>query len=176
CTERSRSAERLYAIRPPSLSRAALAAAALALAALASTPALAQRVTGGIQGRVLRRAAPQADARVAATDLRTGAGIEGTSRANGTYALPELPPGQYLLAVTLASGEETVEYVDVGVGQTLQLDLDAARTAVVGTERIEVSGRRAELRTSEVATDVGREQLANLPQNNRNFLNFAQLA
>lgn len=125
---------------------------------------------------MLRSAEPQAAAKITATSLTTGAVVEIASRANGAYALPELPPGQYLLTVTLASGEEAVEYVEVGIGQTLQLDLDVARTAVLGAERIEVSGRRSELRTSEVATDVSREQIANLPQSNRNFLNFAQLA
>ncbi|HWU86165.1 MAG TPA: carboxypeptidase-like regulatory domain-containing protein, partial [Kofleriaceae bacterium] len=125
---------------------------------------------------MLRGGEPQAAASVVATSLTTGAVVKAASRANGAYELPGLPPGQYLIAVKLASGEETVDYVDVGTGQTLQLDLDAAKTAVRGAERIEVSGRRAELRTSEVATDVGREQIENLPQNNRNFLNFAQLA
>ncbi len=125
---------------------------------------------------MLRSAEPQAAAKLTATSLTTGAVIEIESRANGAYALPELPPGQYLLTVTLASGEEAVEYVEVGIGQTLQLDLDVAKTGVLGAERIEVSGRRSELRTSEVATDVSREQIANLPQNNRNFLNFAVLA
>ena len=125
---------------------------------------------------MLRSAEPQAAAKITATSLTTGAVVEIASRANGAYALPELPPGQYLLSVTLASGEEAVEYVEIGIGQTLQLDLDVAKTGVTGAERIEVSGRRSELRTSEVATNVGREQIANLPQNNRNFLNFAALA
>ena len=34
----------------------------------------------------------------------------------------------------------------------------------------------AETKTSEVATNVSRDQIENLPQNNRNFLNFATLA
>jgi len=124
----------------------------------------------------LRGAEPQAAAKITATSLTTGAVVEIASRANGAYVLPELPPGQYLVAVTLASGEEAVEYVEIGIGQTLQLDLDVTKTDARGAERIEVSGRRSELRTSEVATNVGREQIANLPQSNRNFLNFAQLA
>jgi outer membrane receptor protein involved in Fe transport len=148
----------------------------LVLCAIVAAPAYAQRVTGTLQGRVLRSAEPQAAARITATSLTTGAVITVDSRANGAYALPELPPGQYLIGVTLASGEEAVEYIEVGIGQTLQLDLDVAKTGVMGAERIEVSGQRAELKTSEVATNVGREQIANLPQNNRNFLNFAQLA
>ncbi len=157
-------------------SRALAIAAALTLVALASTPAHAQRVTGAVHGRVLRGGEPQAEASITATSLTTGAVVAAASRSNGAYALPGLPPGQYLVAVTLAGGEEAVEYVDVGIGQTLQLDLDVAATGVQGSETIEVSARRAETRTSEVATNVDREQIRNLPQNQRNFLNFAALA
>ena len=42
--------------------------------------------------------------------------------------------------------------------------------------RLETAVAPAVLETSEVATNVTREQIENLPQNNRNFLNFAQLA
>jgi hypothetical protein len=43
-------------------------------------------------------------------------------------------------------------------------------------EIVVVGQRLVETRTSEVATNVSRQQIENLPQNNRNFLNFAQLA
>ncbi len=172
----SRGACRVHGGRGGRASRALAVAAALVLCALAGAPAHAQRVTGTVQGRVLRGGEPQPSATVAATSLTTGAIVTVTTRPNGAYALPGLPPGQYLLAVTLAGGEEAAEYVDLGIGQTLQLDVDVAATAVLGAERVEVSSRRAEVRTSEVATNVDRAQLANLPQNNRNFLNFAQLA
>ena len=36
--------------------------------------------------------------------------------------------------------------------------------------------RLPEVRTSEVATNVTSQQISTLPQNNRNFLNFAALA
>lgn len=125
---------------------------------------------------MLRGGEPQGSAALTATNLNTGAVITAGSRGNGAYSLPGLPPGQYLVAVKLSSGEEAVEYVDIGIGQTLTLDLDVSATKVAGAERIEVSGRRVERRTSEVATDVGRAEIENLPQNSRNFLNFAQLA
>ena len=35
---------------------------------------------------------------------------------------------------------------------------------------------RCETETTEVATNVTQQQIENLPQNNRNFLNFAALA
>lgn len=151
---------------------------ALGLCLLAAAPAHAQRVTGTVQGKIVRgpEAEAQAQAKVTATNLANGAVVTVTADAGGDYVLPGLAPGQYLLAVTSASGEETNEFVDVGTGQTLQVNLDVASVTVKGAERIEVSGQRFENRTSEVATSVSQVQIANLPQSNRNFLNFAGLA
>jgi hypothetical protein len=149
---------------------------AVALCALAARPAHAQRVTGTIQGKVVRAGALEPAAKVGATNLTNGAVITVAAGGDGLYVLAGLAPGQYLLAVTAAGGEESTEYVELGTGQTLDIDLDVASAKVQGAERIEVSGKRFDSRTSEVATDVSREQLENLPQNSRNFLNFAQLA
>jgi hypothetical protein len=163
----------------PSRASHRLAAVALAVAAALvalATPAAAQRVTGGVDGTVLKSGAPQAAATVVATDLTTGNVITVKSSASGAYSLSGLAPGAYLLTITLASGEEATEYVQVGIGQTLRLDVDVGSATVRGGETIEVSGRLADTTTSEVATDVDRDQIENLPQNSRNFLNFAQLA
>jgi outer membrane receptor protein involved in Fe transport len=118
----------------------------------------------------------QPAAKVTATNLATGAVVAVTARSDGSYVLAGLPPGQYLMAVTAASGEETTEFVDLGTGQTLTIDLDVAAASARGAERIELSGKRVDMRTSEVAIDVSQEEIANLPQSSRNFLNFAQLA
>jgi len=146
----------------------------LGLCAL-GTPAYAQRVNGAIQGKVALSGAPAAAAKVTATNLGNGAVVAVVSDAAGNYAITGLPPGQYLIAVT-AGGQETTEFVEVAIGQDLTVNLDVATASLKGAERIEVSGQRFENRTSEVATNVSQEQISNLPQNNRNFLNFAALA
>jgi len=160
--------------RPASARVANLAAALCALCALGSV-AHAQRVTGTIQGKIVRSGEAQAGAKITATNLTNGAVVTVDADAAGGYTVPSLAPGQYLIAVS-AGGQEATELVDVGIGQDLQINLDVAAVAMTGAERIEVSGQRFENKTSEVAVNVTREQLANLPQNNRNFLNFAQLA
>jgi outer membrane receptor protein involved in Fe transport len=159
--------------RPPWIGLAALPLA-LALCGLAA-PARAQTVTGAIRGKVVRGGDAQAGAKITATSLTTGAIVTVTAGGDGAYVLAGLAPGQYLIAAA-ASGGETAQLVDLGIGQTLDIALDVAAAAVQGAERIEVSGRRVEVRTSEVATDVGQAEIANLPQNSRNFLNFASLA
>jgi TonB-dependent receptor-like protein/carboxypeptidase family protein len=151
-----------------------LAVLALALCGLAA-PARAQTITGALQGKVVRGGEAQAGARITATSLTTGAVVTVTAGGDGAYVVAGLAPGQYLIAAA-ASGGETTQLVDLGIGQTLDIALDIGAAAVQGAERIEVSGRRVEVRTSEVATDVGQAEIANLPQNSRNFLNFASLA
>lgn len=153
----------------------ALAIATVAVGALGS-PAMGQRVTAQIQGRVVSKSAAAAGAVIVATNLETTASTTVTTDARGGYVLAALPPGSYLLAVTLASGEEAVETVQVGIGQSLTFNLDVSAAAVSGKETIVVSGAVTENRTSEVATNVSGEQLRSLPQNSRNFLNFALLA
>ncbi|HEU4732077.1 MAG TPA: TonB-dependent receptor, partial [Kofleriaceae bacterium] len=156
--------------------RALCLAGALGLLALTARPALAQRVTGTIAGTIVRAGAAQPGAKVTATNLTNGAQVTVTAGEGGRYVLAELAPGQYLIAVTAASGEETTEFLELGTGQTLEAELDVTKVSAAGAERIEVTGKRLDLRTSEVATDVGLEEMANLPQNARNFLNFATLA
>ncbi|HMG24500.1 MAG TPA: TonB-dependent receptor, partial [Kofleriaceae bacterium] len=145
------------------------------LIGIGGAPVEAQRVTGTIEGKIVRGGDAQAAARVTATNLTTGAVVAVTAGDDGGYVLAGLAPGQYLIAVAAATGE-TTELVELGVGQTLEIELDVAAATVQGAERIEVSGRRFDVRTSEVAVDVSQEQIANLPQSSRNFLNFAQLA
>jgi hypothetical protein len=161
-------------------SAAAPLAAVIALAVALAIPgaALAQRVSGGVDGTILDGGQPSAGATIEATDLTTGAKVTATSSATGSYTLAGLAPGSYLITVTLASGGEATDYVEVGTGQTLRRDIEAGTGAatVRGSETIEVSGKLADTTTSEVATDVDRDQIENLPQNSRNFLNFAQLA
>jgi outer membrane receptor protein involved in Fe transport len=155
--------------------RAWIAAVAIAAVCGLIAPAHAQTVTGAIHGKVVRGGEAQAEAKITATSLVTGAVVTVTAGGDGRYVLAGLAPGQYLIAAA-GSGGETAQLVDLGIGQTLDIDLDVAATAVQGAERIEVSGRRVEVRTSEVATNVGQAEIANLPQNSRNFLNFATLA
>lgn len=165
-------------IAPHRIAGLVAVAVAIAISGLAA-PARAQTVTGAIQGKVVRgsgaQAEAQAGARITATSLTTGAVVTVTTGGDGAYVLAGLAPGQYLIAAAAGSGE-TTQLVDIGIGQTLDVELDVAAATVQGAERIEVSGRRVEVRTSEVATDVGQAEIANLPQNSRNFLNFATLA
>jgi outer membrane receptor protein involved in Fe transport len=165
--------------------RRALSAALLATSLLAGTPAFAQLTTATIRGSVTASAAPAPGATVSARNVDTGSTANATAGPDGSYVLSGLRPGTYDISFTPAGGGTAVtQRVIVSVGQTATLDADTATpaetaAAAPGAEEgdILVTGvRLGETRTSEIATNVTDDQIRDLPQNNRNFLNFAALA
>lgn len=146
---------------------------------LAAGPALAQRTTATIRGRVtLDAALAPPGTTIVAENVGTGFQLRDRTRADGSYVLTGVAPGQYLITVTTPDSREVLRLVAVEVGQTVALDIELSEEWVdlAGSETIEITGRLAEVKTSEVATNITREQLESLPQNNRNVLSFAQLA
>jgi hypothetical protein len=158
-------------VSPRRLLKAALLVGALGLAA----PAWAQLTTATIRGSVTNAAAAAPGATVTAVNVETGFTTHATTGSDGTYTLSGLRPGTYDITVAGAAPQRVV----VEVGQTATLDLDTAAAAAPADNGnvIVVRGTRlGETRTSEIATNITRDQIENLPQNNRNFLNFAALA
>lgn len=143
-----------------------IGASAIALAVALADPAFAQ-TSSGIRGHV-DGAAPGAT--VLATDLNTGQQVTARLDAQGNYQLLGLRPSNY----RIAAGGKTQEAA-VPVGQTVSVDFVQE---AVGNKAIVVTGRRTsrEVRTATVQTNVSQTQIENLPQNDRNFLNFAALA
>jgi outer membrane receptor for ferrienterochelin and colicin len=157
--------------------RLSLSTGLLAAAILSQTPVAAQTVTATIRGTVSHGA----NAAIVAVDTGSGSTRRTTANAQGSYVLPGLRPGSYDISFT-ADGKTAKERVIVGVGENATLDVDVAAAAApvpagqVAGQQIVVTGRRlVETRTSEIATNVTTQQIQNLPQASRNFLNFAQL-
>ena len=161
-----------------------ISAAALAASLCMAQPAHAQLTTATVRGHVTTTAAP-AGSVVTAVNVDTKATIQAPVGPDGSYSLTGLRPGTYDIGVSAGQGAAAgTQRVIIGVGETATLDLDATTPAAPPPEAattqggaIVVTGRRlVETKTSEVATHVSRDQIENLPQNNRNFLNFAALA
>jgi len=162
-----------------------LGVSALTMTVAAVTPAAAQLTTATIRGQVTTSAAPAAGATVEAVSVDTGSTSRAQTGANGSYVLTGLQPGTYDVSFTVAGGAKITRRVIVSVGQSASLDVDTAEAppaAADGTDAaaagtiVVVGTRLVETRTSEVGTNVTQEQIENLPQNNRNFINFAALA
>ena len=145
---------------------------------IAATTMVAQTSTTAVlRGKVTNDAgAPVANAEINAVGVSTGFVKTVTSRSDGTYSLSGLQPGTYNIVVAAPSFEPKTQVVTVLVGQSLDADFIVSSTPVL-KESITVVGNQAvETRTSEIATNVTTHQIENLPQDDRNFLNFAALA
>ena len=160
-----------------------LGATALTMTAGIVTPAAAQNVTSSISGQVLDdKGAGVPGAVIKARNDGTNQVTTTTSGVNGQYSLAGLSPAPYTIT-TDVGGATVTQHVTVQIGQSATLDLAptaavAEGAPAVGTPgEIVVTGRRlVETRTSEVATNVSQEQIKRLPQGDRNFLSFTQLA
>ncbi|MGH7541644.1 MAG: TonB-dependent receptor [Gemmatimonadota bacterium] len=165
---------------PGSLATALAAAGVLWLTGLAApSPAAAQATTGSLQG-VARDSsgAAVATATIVARHLGTNFESSTLSAGNGLYRIAGLRPGRYEVTVTHSFFHEQSFQVDVGVGQSVTLNFTLAPSAVE-VEEIRVVAERSsigeETTTPEIATNITPTQIEELPQSDRNFLNFARL-
>ena len=161
-----------------------LGVSAIQLTMMAAVPASAQTITATLSGQVRdAQGAPVADAVITARNEGTNQTVTTRSDANGQYTLPGLRPAPYTISTTIG-GATVTDRVTIEIGQSATLDLSPPAVAAAeqpaagaGDNAIVVTGRRlVETRTSEVATNVSQQQIRRLPQTDRNFLAFTQLA
>ena len=140
--------------------------AAVAAALSFAQPVLAQ-TTSTIRGE-----GATAGATVTVTDQITGRSVTTRVNQDGTFVIPGLRPSTYRV---VGAGEP--QEVTLPVGQTVTIDA-APQVAATTPGAIVVTGRRnrQEVRSATIGTSVSQTQIENLPQNDRNFLNFANLA
>ena len=150
-------------------------AAALVLFLLA-VAGVAQTTTGTLRGAVKdETGSALPGASVEAVNDDTGFRTAATTEATGFFNIQVLP-GPYTVTATLPSFSTETKKVRVLVGQLVRIDFDLKLAARV-SEQVTVSASAAvDLRRPEIATNVTPEQIRYLPQNSRNFLNFAKLA
>jgi Carboxypeptidase regulatory-like domain/TonB dependent receptor len=137
----------------------------------------AQVSTATIQGTVSDATGVLPGASVTAREVESGFTSEATTAGDGIFTLAGLRPGRYEIRVAVSQYQPQTKTVEVLVGQAVSLDFRIT-TDPVFTEAVTVVGdtRLVDTRTSEITTNVTQEQLRHLPQNTRNFLNFAALA
>ena len=137
----------------------------------------AQTTTGTIRGYVKdQNGTAVADVAVQARDSATGIVRSTTTRPDGSYILPGLTPGNYELAIRKIGFSPQRRSAVVQIGATMIADF-TMQAGAVELQAVTVEGTPAiEMRTSEVATNVSRQQIEQLPTVNRNFLDLAGLA
>jgi hypothetical protein len=145
---------------------------------LAAAPANAQSTTSSIQGTVSDDSGILPGATIVAKDTANGFTYEATADAQGFFALSGMRPGNYEITVSMDQYKPQAQTVRLTVGQEVTLNFRITPD-VVYTEQVTVVGtsnRLVETKTNEISTLVSEEQVRYLPQNQRNFLNFANLA
>lgn len=158
--------------------RGGFATAALLIHLLtAAGPAGAQTSTGNIRGTVRDEGgAPIEGAVVVATETLTNARRGTETNESGFYNLAGLRPGTYRVDVSYPGRAAPTRTVRVRIGQTVTQDLAMAEAAIELERIVAVGTRSVETRTSEVGTNISQEQIENLPNFERNFLDIARLA
>lgn len=158
-------------------------------ALLAPAPAIAQVGQASLRGTI---AAPADNpvAEVTAIEVSTGIRRTATVGTDGSYNFASLRPGTYRLEIKLQNGVRNSDAFTLRVGQNAGLDLDlatpaadagapadGAASAPAGGDEIVVTGNRIRsLDGGQVGINITQRLIEQLPQNNRNFLAFADLA
>jgi outer membrane receptor protein involved in Fe transport len=175
--------------------RLRLAAALLfgtASGALLATPAAAQVSTSSLRGTITENGQPVAT-QVTAVEVATGYRRTSSVSASGDYNFPSLRPGDYRLEVTTPSGVRRTDVFTLQVAQNAELNFDLAETAppsavnappqetgaevtAAPADIVVTANKLQTLEGGEIGVVISQRMIEQLPQNNRNFLAFADLA
>src|SRR3954469_2133448 len=147
------------------------------LACSIAAAAFGQTTTATIRGKVTNeKGEGLPNAEVNAVNTSSGFVQTVHSGSDGSFHLGGLQPGEWNIVVAAQGFDARSEKLTVLVGQKLDVNFVMTGTQVL-SESITVIGNQAvETKTSEAATNVTPQQIEQLPQNERNFLNFAALA
>jgi hypothetical protein len=146
------------------------------LVLIGAGPAGAQSTTASIRGTVTDDSGVVPGATVVARETQSGFQFEARTAADGSFSLAGLRPATFQITVSMPQYKPAARTLQVLVGQNITANFRIT-PELVFVENVTVVGERlVDVRTPEIATNVTEEQVRHLPQNSRNFLNFAALA
>jgi outer membrane receptor protein involved in Fe transport len=149
---------------------------AAALAIGVAVPAQAQVAGASLRGTVK---AEGGVSQVTVINAETGFTRTSTVNADGGYQFASLPVGTYRLEFTTPSGVRRTDEFKLNVAQSAVLDFDFAQPdiAEAGADDVIVTGSRIRsMEGGEVGRNISQRLIEQLPQTNRNFMSFADLA
>lgn len=150
--------------------------AAFCLVLAAALPGAAQSTSATLRGTVVDDTGPMPGASIVAQESASGFTFSATTGSDGTFTLAGLRPGTYDITVSMPQYKPAARRLTLLVGQNIDLDFRLTPDLVYA-ENVTVVGEQAvDVKTAQIATNITAEQIRDLPQNDRNFLNFAALA
>src|SRR5438874_727544 len=138
--------------------------------------AFAQAGLGSVSGTVSDTSgAVITDSKVTASNTATGESFTINTNSDGLFAFPLLPVGPYRIQATHSGFGVFKQDVQVTIGA--KIDLKMTLPVSAGNETVQVSAEAPVVETtrSSMSDTVGDRQIANLPTNGRNFLDFTLL-
>ena len=140
-------------------------------------PALAQN-TVTLEGSVKSEGAAVPGAQVTVVNAATNETLKTTTHSRGDFRVLGIFPGQYSVTVRLLGYTPSVQNVQLAIGQRAYLDFALEKGAVeLSTQN--VIGQRVkdvEVQRLSVSAPVMRQEVENLPLNQRGIMNLAAIA
>lgn len=174
--------------------RLAALMASVALPVALAAPVHAQVGQASLRGTVTAPADNPAQ-QITIVEVNTGSRRTSSVSSQGTYNFASLSPGTYKLEIALQNGTRTTDTITLQVGQSGSLDIDLTKPsqtapdqsatpidagadapADTGNEIVVVGSQLRTMEGGEVGATITQRLIDTLPQNNRNFLAFADLA
>ncbi len=139
--------------------------------------ALAQQTESRITGRVLDQSqAALPGVTVTVTSKSTGAVRTDVTDGEGNYAVTNLGPGTYTVAIELSGFAPKTRDVVLGVGQSEKVEVELGVAALTENVTVNAAAPVLDLSSAKIGVNVSPEEVENLPVNGRNFANLMTLA
>jgi hypothetical protein len=136
-----------------------------------------QTITASLQGVVLDSSgAALPNATVVAVNTDTGLGRSVTADQFGNYSIALLRPGPYEVSAELDGFQRQTQKVHLEIGQSLSLDFSLSVGELEQEVIVEAGATLLEPTRTEVSSVIVEKQIASLPVNGRQFIDFTLLA
>src|SRR5580700_777677 len=117
------------------------------------------------------------EGRVQIVGVETGIGQEQPTNSKGYYRFPGLAVGRYTVTATNPNFKtKVIDEVVLQVGQTRTLNIQLEVGAVTEKVEVQAAAEPTDRSSAEAATVISTDQIANLPNNGRDWASFTLLA
>jgi len=163
------------------MSRRFLSAVLLVVACLfvvlGASPARAQSVTATVEGRITDTSGGAVPgATVTAANAATGLSRSDTTKDDGTYRIALLPVGEYTLTVEKSGFAKQAKKITLQIDQIATLDFTISPGELAERLVVQEEAGIMEPTRAAVSSVITPAQIANLPVNGRQFIDFVLLA